>query len=325
MKKTLYSIMFALAIFIGNSYIVDALFDYDKFDYNTCTLDCRNAGSQVVYCKAGCDARNFVKNEMAKCKTQSCKDDLDSAYQLKYNYFIDYHNGYSSDGGFNYSTFDYDTCYSECRNATNQNDCKAVCVARDTTQYCILNAKTQEMVDTCKNNYQSVYLREVNKYNNDSTTNKTEEEVKQEDCANKCSNECADDRDLECYRWCYNDCTEGEVEEDKPVNTYPKINCSGIEVPKKIAQLVSTFINIIKIAVPILIIIYGSLDFAKAVMAQKEDEIKKGQQMFIKRLISGVMVFLVIFIVQIVIGLVAPHNENTSMWDCVDCFINGDC
>ena len=38
-----------------------------------------------------------------------------------------------------------------------------------------------------------------------------------------------------------------------------------------------------------------------------------------------ILVFLVIFIVQIVIGLVAPHNEESSMWDCVDCFINGDC
>ena len=112
---------------------------------------------------------------------------------------------------------------------------------------------------------------------------------------------------------------------DNTVNTYPKINCSGIEVPKKIAKLVSTFINIIKIAVPILIIIYGSLDFAKAVMAQKEDEIKKGQQTFVKRLIAAVLVFLVFFIVEIVIGLVAPKSdaENQNVFDCIECFIKG--
>ena len=71
------------------------------------------------------------------------------------------------------------------------------------------------------------------------------------------------------------------------------------------------------------LVVFGMLDLGKAVMAQKEDEIKKGQQTFVKRLIAAVIVFLVVFVVQIVLGLVAPQGENANVWSCFDCLVNG--
>ena len=94
-----------------------------------------------------------------------------------------------------------------------------------------------------------------------------------------------------------------------------------MDIPAMIHYLVTLDINAIKIVVPILLIIFGMLDLGKAVMAQKEDEIKKGQQMFIKRLITAVIVFLVFFIVQLVVGLVSSDASVTS---CAQCFINAD-
>ncbi len=94
-----------------------------------------------------------------------------------------------------------------------------------------------------------------------------------------------------------------------------------IVMNEMIPKLVTTGITIIKIVVPILLIVFGMLDLGKAVMAQKEDEIKKGQQTFIKRLIAAVVVFLIVFIVQIVFNLVANDNDG-NIWGCVDCFIN---
>lgn len=135
-------------------------------------------------------------------------------------------------------------------------------------------------------------------------------------CTQQCATRCADKNRGE---------TSSTDNVDAPLTTYSKVYCGGLNIPTKIAKLVNTGINIIKIVVPILIIFVGSFDFVKAVIAQKDDEIKKGQQMFFKRLISGVLVFLVIFIVQIVIGIVAPEEKNNGMWDCVDCLINGDC
>lgn len=84
--------------------------------------------------------------------------------------------------------------------------------------------------------------------------------------------------------------------------------------------LVSTIITIIKIAVPILLIIFGMLDLGKAVVAAKEDEIKKGQQTFIKRAIAAVIVFFVIQIVQIVVRFVSGGTDSMA---CFNCFVNG--
>ena len=85
--------------------------------------------------------------------------------------------------------------------------------------------------------------------------------------------------------------------------------------------LVSTAVLIIKIVVPILLIVFGMLDLGKAVVASKEDEIKKGQQLFVKRVISAVIVFFVIQIVQLIIGFVSGSDESVA--NCFNCFVNG--
>ena len=107
--------------------------------------------------------------------------------------------------------------------------------------------------------------------------------------------------------------------------TYVKMQCGDSEIPYVAAQLTHTAINVLQVATPIIIIIFGSIDFLKAVIAQKEDEIKKNQMTFVRRLITGACVFLVFVIVKVVIGLVAPVNENKEMWNCIDCFVNGEC
>ena len=86
--------------------------------------------------------------------------------------------------------------------------------------------------------------------------------------------------------------------------------------------VVSTIVMLIKIIVPILLIIFGMLDLAKAVIASKEDEIKKAQMTFVKRLIAAVIVFFVVSLVQIVVRFVAG-NDETSIMGCFNCFVNG--
>ena len=86
--------------------------------------------------------------------------------------------------------------------------------------------------------------------------------------------------------------------------------------------IVSSAVTLIKIVVPILLIIFGMLDLGKAVVAAKEDEIKKGQQTFVKRLVTAVIVFFVIQVVQIVVRFVSNNDENIV--SCFNCFINGD-
>lgn len=86
--------------------------------------------------------------------------------------------------------------------------------------------------------------------------------------------------------------------------------------------IVSTIVTIIQIVVPILLIVFGMLDLAKAVIASKEDEIKKAQMTFVKRLIAAVIVFFIIYLVQLVIRFVAGSNQDTII-GCFNCFISG--
>ena len=99
----------------------------------------------------------------------------------------------------------------------------------------------------------------------------------------------------------------------------------GAIIDEKIPNIVSTIITVIKIVVPVLLVIMGMLDLMKGITAGKEDEIKKGQQIFIKRLISGALVFLVFTIVQLLISFVADEDDKDNIATCSNCFINGNC
>ena len=92
-----------------------------------------------------------------------------------------------------------------------------------------------------------------------------------------------------------------------------------------ILGIVKTILTIIQIAVPILLIIMGSLDLMKAVMAGKEDEIKKAQGTFVKRAIAAVIVFFIPLIVSIVMGLIeidtaTSDGENTIQVNYKTCW-----
>ncbi len=97
-------------------------------------------------------------------------------------------------------------------------------------------------------------------------------------------------------------------------------NLPGVVIDTKIPNTIHTVITVIKIAVPVLLVIFGMIDLFKGLTAQKEDEIKKGQQMFIKRLISAAIIFFVISIVQLLVSFVAGDE---GIMTCANCFLNG--
>ena len=87
-------------------------------------------------------------------------------------------------------------------------------------------------------------------------------------------------------------------------------------------NLITGMPKILPILVPILLVVFGSIDFVKAVIASKEDEIRKGQQIFIKRLISAVIVFFVFVIIKLIVSIAA--DNKTNVLKCASCIINND-
>ena len=83
--------------------------------------------------------------------------------------------------------------------------------------------------------------------------------------------------------------------------------------------------NLIKIATPIVLIIKGLIDLFKAETSVTYIEISKTRAKFFKRLVPAIAVFLVVMLVQLVVGLVASGNENNTFLACTNCFLNNNC
>lgn len=99
------------------------------------------------------------------------------------------------------------------------------------------------------------------------------------------------------------------------------VKCGNIQqLPYKILQLSNTGINILQILVPVILVILGTVDLVKAVASQKDDELKKAQTTFVKRLIMGALVYFVVVIVKLLISVIG--NGNESIWHCVECFVS---
>lgn len=92
------------------------------------------------------------------------------------------------------------------------------------------------------------------------------------------------------------------------------LDCNTQEV-KSIMGIVGYVVWGIKVVVPIILIIIGMLDMAKAVNSKSEDEIKKAQQALIKKAIAAVIVFLVPTLVGLIMGVIGADNYK----GCLTC------
>lgn len=77
-------------------------------------------------------------------------------------------------------------------------------------------------------------------------------------------------------------------------------------------NLIKTVFNLIKIAIPVLLIALGILDFTKAIFAGKEDDMKKAQGKFMKRLIIGVCIFIAPSILKLILTIASSIWSNIS-------------
>lgn len=81
---------------------------------------------------------------------------------------------------------------------------------------------------------------------------------------------------------------------------------------KPIWKFIGNVINILQIAIPVIIVLLGTIDLGKAVMAGEDKKIKEAQKMLLMRLIYGVAIFFIVVIVQIIFGLVADQGASTN-------------
>lgn len=84
-----------------------------------------------------------------------------------------------------------------------------------------------------------------------------------------------------------------------------------------VVGLAKMIIRVLQIAVPVGLIIMGTIDMGKSVIAGDEKKIKENQGKFVKRIISAIIVFLIPLIVNLVLNFVVT---GSSEW--IDCWNN---
>ncbi len=91
--------------------------------------------------------------------------------------------------------------------------------------------------------------------------------------------------------------------------------CGGL---KPIVRLVKRgLFPIVQLGIPILLIVFGTIDLGKAVIASDEKEVKSAQSRLIKRFIYAALVFFVVAMVNALMGIVATgqaEDANTGSW-----------
>ena len=97
------------------------------------------------------------------------------------------------------------------------------------------------------------------------------------------------------------------------------------DIPNQVPELIKFLINLLEIAVPIILVIVGSITLLKAIASTNDDAIKKAKTSLIKKLIAAALVFLIVVIVKFVISIVADSSETDSISKCLDCFLSGKC
>ncbi len=88
--------------------------------------------------------------------------------------------------------------------------------------------------------------------------------------------------------------------------------CSNADL-LSIIGIAKKVLFVLQIAIPIALLIFGTIDLGKAVMAGDEKEIKTAINLLIKRVVAAVAVFLLVLLVSIVTGWVGG-TEWKACW-----------
>ncbi len=88
---------------------------------------------------------------------------------------------------------------------------------------------------------------------------------------------------------------------------------------KDVWSLVGKILGIFKIVIPLLIIIFGMIDLGKAVVASKDDEIKKAAKQLLLRIIAGIAIFFIPTLVGFAFSLADGFSADTDYDVCAEC------
>lgn len=91
--------------------------------------------------------------------------------------------------------------------------------------------------------------------------------------------------------------------------------CSKPELRKPL-KFIGTLVSVLKIAIPVLIIVFGIIDLFKAIPSSKDDRIMVAVKSIGVRFIAGLFIFFIPGIVQILLDWVNEWSNYENTWCC---------
>ena len=76
-------------------------------------------------------------------------------------------------------------------------------------------------------------------------------------------------------------------------------------------NFVQDIFTVLKFLAPLLVIVLSTIDYIKAITAQNADEMKKANGRFVKRLIAGVAIFLLPFLLDFLFEIFGLYGLST--------------
>ena len=110
------------------------------------------------------------------------------------------------------------------------------------------------------------------------------------------------------------------------IQAIEKVSCGNdVVFPKQMPSVISFVISTMLYLIPIILIVMGMIDLIKALIQQKEEDMKRYQKQFFKRILIAACALLIIVIVKTILNVLVGLNERNNVGDCLNCFINNEC
>ena len=104
--------------------------------------------------------------------------------------------------------------------------------------------------------------------------------------------------------------------------------CSTNEGVQNAVRIIGYVVAIIKWVAPLMIIVFGILDFSKAVVSSDENALNKATKSLARRLISGVIIFFIPTIITAILNVLEYANiiHDSAFESCTKCILKvSDC
>ena len=96
-------------------------------------------------------------------------------------------------------------------------------------------------------------------------------------------------------------------------------------IPTFVPRLISFAIALMRVLIPVILIITGTIEMFKSIISGNQDNIAKGKKKIIGKFVGALLAFFVISFVTNIVKLIARGDEKSVAKACFNCFLNNRC